>query len=142
MTFVMPENLALLTFFANNMTYFGYSCVYINITTIQIQNTMKRIMSFIPLVSIYHHWEPNEPIPIDPRAEGDHDPYYTYTDTTPEITSIKNNWGWWTQWQGDYSVNDGWYSLTANWTVTAHGDTYSYNYILGTIYDIAAIPNN
>lgn len=42
----------------------------------------------------------------------------------------------------DQPVNDGWYSLTANWTVTAHGDTYSYNYILGTIYDIAALPSN
>lgn len=89
----------------------------------------------------YHHWETNDPYPYNPRDGNDHSPYYTYSDSPQVITSIKINWGWWTQWQ-DQPVNDGWYSLTANWTVTAHGDTYSYNYILGTIYDIAALPSN
>lgn len=65
----------------------------------------------------------------------EYEPYYTYSQTTPQITQIKINWGWWTQW-GYNHLNDGWYSLTANWVVT-NGSTYSYNYNVSTIYDIA-----
>ncbi len=46
--------------------------------------------------------------------------YTTYTYSDPEITSIKINWGWDTQW-GDNMVNDGWYTLTDSW-VTTQGD--------------------
>ena len=80
----------------------------------------------------YHHWEPREPIPINPRS--DPMPYYTYVDTPQEITAIKINWGWSSQWHTP-RVNDGWFTLTANWTVS-NGGTYSYNYNVNMIYDI------
>ena len=59
-----------------------------------------------------------------------------------EITQIKINWGWWTQWHKDNNnngpYNNGWDALTANWVVTDDGGSYSYNYHVSSIYDIAA----
>ena len=59
-----------------------------------------------------HHW--SGPIPdVNPEQYED---YYTYSYSTPTVSSIKFNWGWSTQW--DYpSVNDGWFALTGGWTV-------------------------
>lgn len=81
----------------------------------------------------YHYWVEDDP--WNPKhLPFNHDPYYTFTYTTPEITSIKINWGWWTQWTTP-PVNDGWYSLTPNWTVT-NGSTYNYNHNVSMIYNI------
>jgi len=63
-------------------------------------------------------------------------PYYTtYTYSDPEITSIKINWGWASQWYSQ-PVNNGWYSLTEGWTVT-NGGTYDYNYNRTMTYGFA-----
>ncbi|MCQ2135206.1 MAG: C10 family peptidase [Bacteroidales bacterium] len=71
--------------------------------------------------SIYHYW-----VPDDPSVDGEriHPSYYTYSTGPSEITAVRINWGWWTQWLPDASgevQNDGWYSLTGNWLTD--GDT-------------------
>jgi hypothetical protein len=86
----------------------------------------------------YHYWvsdDPNNKI-VPPWYQ----PYETYTYSSPVIRDIKINWGWWTQWTVP-PVNDGWYGLTADWTVTCNGSTYSYNYWVSMIYDLS-ITNN
>ena len=73
----------------------------------------------------------------DPQQEYDEpEPYYSYTNTSPQITKIKINWGWWSQWSTP-PVNDGWYSLTAGWAVIDNGNTYNYNHNINIIYNIA-----
>lgn len=52
--------------------------------------------------------------------------YTTHSYSSPEITAIKINWGWWNQWTNP-PVNDGWYTLTGSWTVH-NGGTYDYNH--------------
>ncbi len=64
------------------------------------------------------------------------DDYETYTYSSPELTSIKINWGWWTQWDDENPVNDGWYTLTGSWTVT-NGDEFDYNHNRKMIYGFA-----
>lgn len=85
----------------------------------------------------HHHYyvldEPSSPYQLVGMPPKD---YTTYTYSSPYITNIKINWGWWTQW-GDNPVNDGWYSLTGGWTVTNNG-TYDYNYNIKMIYDFTA----
>ncbi len=49
-------------------------------------------------------------------------PDYTYSSS--DLTDIKINWGWSTQWTGN--KNDDWYTLTGDWSVE-DGNTYSYN---------------
>ena len=51
------------------------------------------------------------------------------------MTGIKINWGWWTQWSS-HPVNDGWYSLASDWTVTCNSETYSYNHNVSMIYNL------
>lgn len=84
----------------------------------------------------YHRWIPN-PNPSNPHPI-EFDPYYTFSYSDPEITAIKINWGWASQWHTNNPVNDGWYSLTADWTVT-NGTTYSYNHNVNMIYNIATL---
>ncbi len=36
--------------------------------------------------------------------------------STPYISFVKMNWGWRTQWDTNYQLNDGWYALTGSWT--------------------------
>lgn len=81
----------------------------------------------------YHYWIPNDPDAWYPP--GMYEPYYTYSSTSPEITAIKINWGWWTQWRTINPLNDGWYTLTGDW-VAEHldGDTTHYNYYRDMIY--------
>lgn len=62
--------------------------------------------------------------------------YDTYEYSSPTLTSIKINWGWKSQWRQNDPVNDGWYSLTAGWTVT-NGGTYDYNHYVKMIYGFA-----
>lgn len=59
--------------------------------------------------------------------------YTTYTYSEPEITAIRINWGWRSQWYQQTPVNDGWYSLTGNWVVNNNG-TYDYNHHRKMIY--------
>lgn len=63
--------------------------------------------------------------------------YTTYTYSQPEVTSIKINWGWWTQWSSA-PINDGWYSLTGGWTVTNGNNTYNYNNNIYMTYGFSA----
>ena len=80
----------------------------------------------------FHYWEPDNPGSwYNPSL---YEPYYTYSYTTPEITAIKINWGWWDQWY-PYNLNDGWYTLTGDWcTEDIHGNDTSYNYYRKMIY--------
>lgn len=76
--------------------------------------------------------------PVSPYEMYDIPPheYTTYTYSEPYISKIKINWGWSTQWNSSNPVNDGWYSLTAGWTVS-NGGTYDYNYYIKMIYDFS-----
>lgn len=65
--------------------------------------------------------------------------YFTYSYSSPEITCIKINWGWKSQWNAYMPLNDGWFTLTANWVVT-NGETYSYNHNVSMIYNFTPIP--
>lgn len=62
--------------------------------------------------------------------------YSTYTYSSPEITGIKINWGWWSQWSYP-PKNNGWYALTGGWTVEKDDLRYDYNYNLSMIYGFA-----
>lgn len=77
-----------------------------------------------------HSFIPNDPSIIpDPETHGD---YVTYTYSSTDITAIKINWGWSSQW-GDNPLNDGWYTLTDGWQVT-NGGVYNYNHNRKIIY--------
>ena len=89
---------------------------------------------------ITHHFRyyydepvPGPPFPCPPE-------YYTYTYGAPIISSIRINWGWWTQWQTP-PVNEGWYSLTGGWTVINNGNTYDYNHNRWMIYGFSVQDN-
>ena len=62
--------------------------------------------------------------------------YITHSYTTPEITAIKMNWGWWRQW-ASVPVNDGWFTLTGGWTVQVDGDNYTYQYYRDIIHNFS-----
>ena len=59
-----------------------------------------------------------------------HPDYFEIYTGSPQISRIKMNWGWWTQWIAGYDVNGvfhdhedaGWYSLISGWTT--HNNTY------------------
>lgn len=87
-------------------------------------------------ISHFHHYVLDEPTTIPYPIE---DPYTTYTYSAPFISDIKINWGWSSQW-GANRVNDGWYSLTAGWTVE-NGGTYDYNHNIKIIHDFTIINN-
>ena len=77
----------------------------------------------------YTHWhhfvydEPQSgPVPLPP------DDYTTYSYSAPQVTSVRINWGWWTQWV--YGTNEGWFAPTGGWTVTNNGSTYDYQYFV------------
>lgn len=79
----------------------------------------------------YHHYvldNPSQGNGLLPAS------YYTYTYSQPYFARIKINWGWWNQWDQISPVNDGWYSLTDDWTVTNNENTYDYNYYRKMIY--------
>ena len=75
----------------------------------------------------HYHYYVYDVIPTGPYIVPEE--YETYTYSSPQLTSIKINWGWYTQWDENNPVNDGWYSLTGGWTVI-NGDniTFDYNY--------------
>lgn len=76
----------------------------------------------------YHHFVLDE-TPTGPfHLPAD---YITYTYSSPALTSITINWGWWSQWTNN--ENEGWYSLTGSWIVT-NDTTYDYNNRLGMLY--------
>ncbi len=90
-----------------------------------------------------HYWVPGL-LDLDP---GIYEPYYTYSNTNYDITAIKINWGWSTQWISIpgtiYPLNDGWYGLTADWYVDMDenrngviegNEHYNYNYYVTMIY--------
>lgn len=56
-----------------------------------------------------------------------YDSYITHSYSSPEITAIKMNWGWWNQWSM-IPVNDGWYTLTGGWTALLAGSNVTYEY--------------
>lgn len=61
-------------------------------------------------------------------------PYYTYSYSNPEISAIKVNWGWSSQWS-ENPVNDGWYLLSGGWFVY-NGGMKEYNHGIRMIYNI------
>ena len=65
-------------------------------------------------------------------------PYISYSYSTPQITAIKINWGWSTQWNEYTPFNDGWYTLTGGWTVDDGNDIYDYNHNRTIIYGFEA----
>lgn len=67
--------------------------------------------------------------------------YVAYTYSSPYLSRIKINWGWSSQWNEYYPVNDGWYTLTGSWTVT-NGDTYSYDNYRNMTYGFTAAEQN
>lgn len=81
----------------------------------------------------YHYWIPNDPDAWYPP--GMYESYYTYSSTSPEITAIKINWGWRSQWRTINPLNDGWYTLTGDWyTEDSSANGTSYNYWRNMIY--------
>ena len=88
----------------------------------------------------YNYW-----VPADPRDHKtykvssigeSHEPYYNVSTSRHRISAIKINWGWASQWRRNNPLNDGWYTLTSDWTVT-NGPTYSYNYNVNMIYNLS-----
>lgn len=90
-----------------------------------------------------HYWVPGL-LDLDPDM---YEPYYTYSNSNYDITAIKINWGWPTQWinipYSIYPLNDGWYGLTADWYVSnddnenwtiEENETYNYNHNVKMIY--------
>ncbi|MCQ2140222.1 MAG: C10 family peptidase [Bacteroidales bacterium] len=77
----------------------------------------------------FHHYVLDRPATIPYPIE---EPYSTYTYSEPYISEILINWGWWDQWNEQDPVNNGWYSLTAGWTVENNG-TYDYNHNVNMI---------
>ncbi len=70
----------------------------------------------------YHYWVPDD---LEDRLGPEqYEPYYTYNYSEPEITAVRINWGWDSQWVS--GANDGWYSLTDDWLVSG-GVNYIYN---------------
>ena len=84
-------------------------------------------------------------IPYDPNNYelGSHPSYDVITYSTPEITSVKMNWGWWTQWYLSDSnptyKNDDWFTLTGDWVVDQDGDQVNYHYYRKMINDFSII---
>ena len=66
--------------------------------------------------------------------------YLTHSYTDPEITSIKMNWGWKSQWHNPY-LNDGWYMLTGGWVANSGSqsdpDMHTYQYYRNIIYNFS-----
>ena len=89
----------------------------------------------------HHTFYPYDPENYDPSS---HPSYDVITYSTPEITSIKMNWGYWTQWcidevhNTDY-LNDGWYTLTGDWYVTNSGNQYNYQYYRKMLHNFSVI---
>lgn len=82
----------------------------------------------------------HEFIPADPEMiilpGSGYESYYTYSYSEPEITAIKINWGWPSQWRSVNPLNNGWYTLTANWEVEkTDGTEYTYNHNVSMIFD-------
>lgn len=85
--------------------------------------------------SVLHYFEPLNPESFVFTPE--YQSYYEYSYTTPDITAIKINWGWDTQWDPINPINDGWYSLTGSWYVRVGDSVYDYNYNRQMIYGFA-----
>ena len=88
----------------------------------------------------YNYWVPAEPgdhkIYKASFIGESHEPYYSVNTTSVRISAIKINWGWWTQWDKNNPINDGWYNLTSSWTVT-NGTTYTYDQNVKMIYNLS-----
>lgn len=81
----------------------------------------------------HHYFVPDDPNTIYPP--GVNEAYDTYSYSSPSITAIKINWGWWSQWRPVNPLNDGWYSLTDDWyTIMSNGHEATYNHNRQMIY--------
>lgn len=78
---------------------------------------------------------PNDPENYDPST---HPSYDVITYSSPEITSVKMNWGWRSQWYPNYR-NDGWYTLTGDWIVELNGNQVNYHYYRRMINNFSVI---
>lgn len=63
---------------------------------------------------ITHYWYVSHLNPLKPQPIYTHEPYDVIESST-EYYTIRINWGWWTQWDSENPLNDGWYSLTGDW---------------------------
>ncbi|MBO7618161.1 MAG: C10 family peptidase [Bacteroidales bacterium] len=89
----------------------------------------------------HYTFHPYDPENYDPTS---HPSYDVITYSSPEITSVKMNWGFWTQWyiDGDHNteyLNDGWYTLTGDWYVTNNSNQYNYHYYRKILYNFSVI---
>ena len=143
----------------NVFEWYGYSCSHGNydedVVKASLENNLPVIITatdlLIPLdgdihtfvidgykksfkqYTYHHYWVPSDP--DNYYISPDHPDYFTYACSSPEITHVKMNWGWDSQWHPDYLLNDGWYSLTENWIVNAGTeDEHDYNYYRQMIY--------
>lgn len=81
----------------------------------------------------HHYFIPDDPEMVFPP--GVNESYDTYTFSSTDITAIKMNWGWWSQWRPVDPLNDGWYTLTDDWyTVNSQGHEATYNHNRQMIY--------
>lgn len=81
----------------------------------------------------HHYFVPDDPDMVFPP--GVNESYDTYTFSSTDITAIKINWGWWSQWRPVDPLNDGWYSLTDDWyTINSQGHEATYNHNRQMIY--------
>lgn len=82
----------------------------------------------------YYEWVPD--IIGDPGGYFHRD-YSTVSYSSPVISYVHINWGWWTQWKLHY--NDGWYAITGDWLTHDSGGSPagSYNYYRSMIYNFS-----
>lgn len=83
----------------------------------------------------HYEWIPDNPIG-DTGLE--HRNYSTVEYSSPHISYIQINWGWYTQWTS--GLNDGWYALTGSWYVHHQdGSSENYDYYRKMIYGFSVI---
>lgn len=81
------------------------------------KRTRTKSTTFYDWVPDWGHLPPGDPA---------HSSHAEVEYSSPHITYIQINWGWWTQWE--YGLNDGWYALTGSWhTVNTSGSATDYD---------------
>lgn len=152
-SWAFPQNLK-----SDLFEYYGISCIYDNYDEEAVINSLSNNMPVIISASnllipidglihcfvidgyrrkhtkyIHHHY-----YVVDDPTSGPYilpDEYTTYTYSSPVMTDIKINWGCNTQWSTT-PLNDGWYSLTGDWTFVKN-DSYTFNNNRKMIYNFA-----
>ena len=142
--------------YSDAFPYYGYSCYWGTYDQEIVKQNLKNDLPVIARADVYpdslghcfvidgykeqrvKYTYYNEFVSSNPDIQAP-EGYFTYSYSSPEITCIKINWGWKSQWNAYMPLNDGWFTLTANWVVT-NGETYSYNHNVSMIYNFTPIP--